>query len=202
MASLVCLVWSGKARSFRVCLSVDILKSCLLRSAVAMWYGSSFSIICEKFLNAKGSVLSLVCLVYMVWSQLVICIWTFSSILGGCGQFGQFGQSCLARLQNVPQCLYLELVSMASKADMVWVKLLIIFYEKNSQFWGFCGQFGLFGQVWEGSVIRYRFVQASWWAGSCGQFGLSGLARLWYSECVWVSTSLEVGICGQIWLYG
>ena len=131
MASLVCLVWSGKARSFRVCLSVDILKSCLLRSAVAMWYGSSFSIICEKFLNAKGSVLSLVCLVYMVWSQLVICIWTFSSILGGCGQFGQFGQSCLARLQNVPQCLYLELVSMASKADMVWVKLLIIFYEKK-----------------------------------------------------------------------
>ena len=30
----------------------------------------------------------------------------------------------------MPQCLYLELVSMASKADMVWVKLLIIFYEK------------------------------------------------------------------------
>ena len=193
MASLVCLVWSGKARSFRVCLSVDILKSCLLRSAVAMWYGSSFSIICEKFLNAKGSVLSLVCLVYMVWSQLVICIWTFSSILGGCGQFGQ---SCLARLQNVPQCLYLELVSMASKADMVilWKKFSIL-----RVLWSVWS-------VWSGlgrqCHSEHNWVLASWWAGSCSQFGLSGLARLWYSECAWVLRSFEVGICGQIWLYG
>ena len=55
-------------------------------------------------------------------------------MLGSCGQFGQTGQSGLARLQSVPQCWYLELVSVASKGYMVWVKLLIIFYEENSQF--------------------------------------------------------------------
>ena len=49
-------------------------------------------------------------------------------MLGSCGQFGQSG---LARLQSVPQCWYLELVSVASKGYMVWVKLLIIFYEKK-----------------------------------------------------------------------
>ena len=124
-------------------------------------------------------------------------------MLGSCGQFGQSG---LARLQSVSQCWYLELVSVASKGYMVWVKLLIIFYEKILNSEGLV--VSLVCLVRSGKAVSFRTcLRASklvgwelwsvWsvWSGKAMSFRVCRSVDIFKSWHLWSAVALWFGPC-------
>ena len=127
-------------------------------------------------------------------------------MLGGCGQFGQSG---LARLQSVPQCWYLELVSVASKGYMILVKLMIIFYEKILNSEGLV--VSLVCLVRSGKAVSFRTcLRASklvgwelwsvWsvWSGKamsfrvCMSVDIFESWHLWLALALWIISAIEI----------
>ena len=127
-------------------------------------------------------------------------------MLESCGQFGQSG---LARLQSVPQCWYLELVSVASKGYMILVKLMIIFYEKIVNSEGLV--VSLVCLVRSGKAVSFRTcLRASklvgwellsvWsvWSGKAMSFRVCRSVDIFKSWHLWSAVALWFGPCYKI----